>query len=66
MGSDWELEVSDAATASADDDDDDMEITHVSARNSRGPGGMRLGDRHGECFITDGRYRDKEEGAARR
>jgi hypothetical protein len=29
MGSDWELQNSDAATASTDGDDDDLEITHV-------------------------------------
>lgn len=34
MGSDWELQDSDAATASADEDDDDLEITHVLERKA--------------------------------
>ena len=34
MGSDWELQDSDAVTASTDEDDDDLEITHILERKS--------------------------------
>ncbi|KAL1966588.1 hypothetical protein VTN77DRAFT_3999 [Rasamsonia byssochlamydoides] len=61
MGSDWDLQDSNAVTVSADEDDDDLEITHVLERKAPAISGSRQRLRH-----DDGRDSSSVHGHNRR